>query len=86
MRYELLMEAENDEFLILDEPTNYIKPISDIDSKKWLETLKSEIYSMYTNQAWTLIDLFEGIKSIGCKLVFTRKTDMDTMYKYTKLD
>jgi ATPase subunit of ABC transporter with duplicated ATPase domains len=34
MRYELFMEAENDEFLILDEPTNYIKPISDIDSKK----------------------------------------------------
>jgi len=28
------MEAENNELPILDEPINYIEPISDIDSKK----------------------------------------------------
>jgi hypothetical protein len=50
MRYEFLIEAENDELLILNESTNYMEPISDIDSKKYLETMKYEIDSIYTNQ------------------------------------
>jgi ATPase subunit of ABC transporter with duplicated ATPase domains len=29
------MKAKNNELPILDEPTNYIEPISDIDSKKY---------------------------------------------------
>ena len=32
---------------------------------------------MYDNQVWTLIDPPEGIKTIGCKWVFKKKTDMD---------
>ena len=32
---------------------------------------------MYDNQVWTLIDPPEGLKIIGCKWVFKRKTDMD---------
>jgi hypothetical protein len=49
MRYELFMKAENDELLMLDESTNYMEPISDIDSKKWLKAIKSEMDSIYTN-------------------------------------
>ena len=33
--------------------------------------------SMYTNQVWTLIDPPEGIKPIGCKWIFKKKTDME---------
>ena len=50
MRYEILMEAENNELSILDKPTNYIESISDIDSKKWIEAMKSKMDFMYTNQ------------------------------------
>ena len=32
---------------------------------------------MYTNQVWTLVDAPEGIKPIGCKWVFKKKTDVD---------
>ena len=32
---------------------------------------------MYDNQVWTLIDLPDGVKTIGCKWVFKKKTDMD---------
>jgi hypothetical protein len=32
LRYGLLMEVENDELLIFNEPTNYIESISNIDS------------------------------------------------------
>jgi ATPase subunit of ABC transporter with duplicated ATPase domains len=34
------MEAKNNELLILDEPTNYMKEVSNINSKKWLEAMK----------------------------------------------
>ena len=31
---------------------------------------------MYTNQVWTLVDPPEGIKPIGCKWIFKKKTGM----------
>ena len=49
----------------------------DIDSVKWLEAMKSEIDSMYQNQVWHLVDTPEGIKPIGCKWIYKRKTDVE---------
>ena len=49
----------------------------DIDSVKWLEAMKSEIDSMYQNQVWDLVDAPEGIKPIGCKWIYKRKTDAE---------
>jgi len=34
LRYQLLVEVDNDECLIFDEPTNYIEVISNINSEK----------------------------------------------------
>ncbi|KAJ8754112.1 hypothetical protein K2173_002010 [Erythroxylum novogranatense] len=62
---------------IEDEPTNFKEAMSDIDSLKWQEAIKSEMESMYTNQVWTLVNAPEGIVPIGYKWVFKRKTDMD---------
>ncbi|KAA3479895.1 polyprotein [Gossypium australe] len=56
--------------------------MSDLDSKKWLEAIKSVMQSMYDNQVWTLIDPPEGTKTIGCKWVFKKKTDMDSKDVY----
>ena len=39
--------------------------------------MKSEIESMYHNQVWNLVDLPDGVRPIGCKWVFKRKTDAD---------
>ncbi|KAK8652414.1 hypothetical protein V6N13_061432 [Hibiscus sabdariffa] len=39
--------------------------------------MRSEMYSMSSNQVWTLVEPPEGIKPIGCKWVFKKKTDMD---------
>ena len=33
--------------------------------------------SMYENQVWNLEELPEGVKPIGCKWIFKRKTDAD---------
>ncbi|KAL4323760.1 hypothetical protein GQ457_11G033020 [Hibiscus cannabinus] len=45
--------------------------------EKWLEAMRSEMDSMLDNQVWTLVEPPEGIKPIGCKWVFKKKTDMD---------
>ena len=42
------MEANDDELFILDEPTNYVKIITNIDFEKWLEAMKSYMDSMYS--------------------------------------
>ena len=78
VRYEFPITDDND-VLIMDqsEPTSYQEAINCPDSKKWLEAMKSEMQSMYDNQVWTLIDPTDGLKTIGCKWVFKKKTDMN---------
>ncbi|KAL4283067.1 hypothetical protein GQ457_16G017470 [Hibiscus cannabinus] len=39
--------------------------------------MRSEMDSMLENQVWTLVEPSEGIKPIGCKWVFKKKTNMD---------
>jgi hypothetical protein len=53
-----------------------MKPIFNIDSKKWLKAMKSKRI-LYTNKVLTLVDPSERIKLIRCKWIFKRKTDMD---------
>ena len=53
---------ENDE-----DPITYMDAMQRSDSEKWLEAMKSEMESMKANDVWTLVDLPEGVKSIGCK-------------------
>lgn len=77
-RYGYLISQEGDVLLMdQDEPVTYTEAITGPESKKWLEAMKSEMDSMYTNQVWNLIDAPEGINPIGCKWVFKKKIDMD---------
>ncbi|KAI3780227.1 hypothetical protein L2E82_10198 [Cichorium intybus] len=39
--------------------------------------MDSEIKSMYDNQVWNLVDNVPGRKTVGCKWIFKKKTDMD---------
>ncbi|KAK2396677.1 putative mitochondrial protein [Trifolium repens] len=77
-RYGYLITDQGDVLLMdQDEPVTYQEAITGPESEKWLEAMKSEMDSMYTNQVWTLIDPPIGVKPIGCKWVFKKKTDMD---------
>ena len=77
-RYNLLVTQEGDVLLMdQNEPNSYEEAIASPESEKWLGAMRSEMDSMYTNQVWTLVDAPEGIKPIGCKWVFKKKTDMD---------
>ncbi|CAN6566755.1 unnamed protein product [Malus baccata var. baccata] len=59
------------------DPRDYVEVMSDIDSKRWQEAMKSEMDSMYQNQVWTLVDSPEGIVHVGNKWVFKRKIGAD---------
>ena len=77
-RYGFLISDHDDISIIEeDEPTTYEEVLKSSETDKWLEAMKSEMDSMYDNQVWTLVDPPEGIKPIGCKWVFKKKTDMD---------
>ncbi|GKD82254.1 putative retrotransposon ty1-copia subclass protein [Tanacetum coccineum] len=61
----------------LDEPANYKEAMVNPKAAKWKEAIKSEIQSMYDNQVWNLVDTTPGLKTVGCKWIFKKKTDMD---------
>ena len=63
--YEAIFEeAESD-------PYTYEEAMNDIDAHHWIQAMKSELDSMYSNQVWDLVKAPNGIKPIDCKW-FTR--------------
>ena len=81
--YGFHITVEGDELLSdrslidLDEPANYSEAMAGPESAKWKGAMDSEIQSMYDNQVWNLVDLQPGRKTVGCKWIFKKKTDMD---------
>ncbi|KAL0455189.1 UNVERIFIED_CONTAM: Copia protein [Sesamum latifolium] len=51
--------------------------MSNIDSDKWLEAMRSKVDSMGSNQVWTFVDPPKDIKPIGCKWVYKHKLAAD---------
>ena len=69
--YEAISEeAESD-------PYTYEEAINDIDANHWIQAMKSELDSMYSNQVWDLVKAPNGIKLLGCKWVYKRKKGID---------
>ena len=60
-----------------DDPTSYYPIINDKDFGFWKEAMKSELESMYSSNVWTLVDLPQGVKPIGCKWVYKRKKGVE---------
>ena len=77
-RYGFLISEQKDVLIIEnDEPTTFEESLNSSESVQWLKAMKSDMDSMYMNQVWTLVDPPKGIKPIGCKWVFKKKTDME---------
>jgi hypothetical protein len=60
-----------------DESTTYTEAMEGPESKKWLESMKSKIRSMYDNQVWTLVDIPSDRKAVENKRIFKKNTDAD---------
>ena len=58
-------------------PYTYEEAINDKDAHHWVNAMKSELDSMYSNQVWDLVKAPNGIKPIGCKWVYKRKKGID---------
>ncbi|KAL0291547.1 UNVERIFIED_CONTAM: hypothetical protein Sradi_7023000 [Sesamum radiatum] len=54
-------------------PKTYGEAMSDINSDKWLEAMKSKMDSMGSNEVWTLVDPPKGVRPVGCKWVYKCK-------------
>ena len=61
----------------VNEPTTYDVYLNSSESYKWLEAMKSEMDFVYINQVLNLVKPLEGIKLIGCKWIFKKKTNME---------
>ncbi|KAL0352612.1 UNVERIFIED_CONTAM: Retrovirus-related Pol polyprotein from transposon TNT 1-94 [Sesamum calycinum] len=60
-----------------NDPKTYGEAKLDIDSRKWLEAMKSEMDSMISNQVWMLVDRPKGVRPVGCKWVYKHKIGAD---------
>ena len=70
----------------LDEPTSYKEAVEGPESKKWLEAMKSEIDSIYTNKVWTLVDIPEDRKAVENKCIFKKRLTQTKTYLSINLD
>ena len=52
-----------------NDPTFFKEAMISSDKEKWQEALNQEMESMDSNSIWTLIDLPEGVRIIGCKWI-----------------
>ena len=68
-----------------DEPSNYKEAMASPEAAKWKEAMESEIRYMYDNQVWKLVDHTTGRKTVGCKWIFKKNTDMDRNCTHLKL-
>ncbi|GKA33915.1 retrotransposon protein, putative, ty1-copia subclass [Tanacetum coccineum] len=73
----LNVEAEEHSLGDLNEPTSYKVAMLDSESNKCIDAINAEIQSMIDNMVWVLVDLPPGCKTIRCKWIFKKKTDMD---------
>ena len=74
---ERLCNVRNALLLDDDEPLTYAEAMVDPDSELWLEAMRSKLKYMDDNQVWNLVDLPNGARTIECKWIFKKKTDMD---------
>ena len=76
--YDLLVDGETEDCVLQeDTPLSFQQALRSKESALWLEAMKNEMDSMYENKVWTLTDIPEGIKPIGCKWIFKKKLNAD---------
>ena len=74
LRYDFIIKNDNEINIIEDDDQlTCLEAIMSRDSDRWLDIMKFEMDSMYTDQAWTLIDAPEGVTPIGCIWIFKKK-------------
>ncbi|GKC03835.1 hypothetical protein Tco_0995445, partial [Tanacetum coccineum] len=76
-RYGYYVDIEEYELGDFDEPLNYKAALADPEFDKWFEAMNTEMQSMKDHQVWYLVDLPSDGRTVRCKWLFKKKTDMD---------
>ena len=58
-----------------NDPLSFSQAISSTNSNLWMDAMKDKMDSMASNRVWSLVELPNGAKTIGCKWVFKTKRD-----------
>ena len=59
----------------VEEPKTFNQALINPRRENWLKAMNEELNAIEKNQTWTLVDLPDGRKAIGCKWVFKLKRD-----------
>ena len=57
-----------------DDPTTYEEALEVVDVKKWKRAMDREMESMGSNSVWSLVEAPIGVKPIGNKLIYKKKS------------
>ncbi|GJZ31452.1 putative retrotransposon ty1-copia subclass protein [Tanacetum coccineum] len=76
-RYGYYVDVEEYELGDLNKPPNYKAALADLESDKWLEAMNTKMQSMKDNEVWYLVDLLSNGRTVGCKWLFKKKTNMN---------
>ena len=59
----------------INDPATFRDAVESENSTKWIEAMEEELKSMSSNQVWDLIEIPDGVKTVGCKWVYKTKCD-----------
>ena len=59
----------------INDPATFREAVESENSTKWIEAMEEELKSMCSNQVWDLIEIPDGVKTVGCKWVYKNKCD-----------
>jgi hypothetical protein len=65
--YQTYLSEDHYDIGKVDDPTSYKEAIVSENSTKWIEAMEDELKSMSSNQVWDLVDIPDGVKTVGCK-------------------
>ena len=57
-----------------DDPTTYEVALEDVDVQEWKREMDREMESMGSNPIWSLVEAPRGVKPIGSKLIYKKKS------------
>ncbi|GJS17772.1 retrotransposon protein, putative, ty1-copia subclass [Tanacetum coccineum] len=76
-KYRYYVDVKEYEVGGLDKPPNYKAALANPESDIWLEAMNTKMQSIKDNQVWYLVDLPSNGRTVGCKWLFKKKTDID---------